>query len=237
MKYILCIYLLIATSNSFAADIEFNWLRSTSGQNSALSGKCNNENSKMTCNLRQIIVRKKSNDEDVQKEVESITAEIDEHLKTNTIEEYEKAAIEEFCSALPQSKDKVDSTIFNAYATMCDNKTRNTVVEALTLSAMQSGRTCRIMEYDIGNFVFEQVNDKKWVSTNKPSGKCAIVTVLSLEQHPKYSRLWSYSQVRHYTNTDTEMCKSLSEVNESISYSWNGKKRLNMNCDFIEFGL
>jgi hypothetical protein len=71
---------------------------------------------------------------------------------------------------------------------------------------------------------------------NEPTGQCGAITILTLEQHPMHNTLWNYSQIKHYTNTESEPCKDFAEINEPMSYSWNGNKNLKKGCEFIEFG-
>ena len=228
---------MLISFNAFSSDISFNWLKSETGENSALSGKCNfiNSSNELDCNLRQISVRKKSSFEDAQAEINNITKELDTLLETQSLNDIRKKHFSKICTALPERQDKVDATTFNKFKQMCEDTTRESIIDVLTISAKNSILTCRVMERDIGNYKFLQVNEKKWVSTNEPSGECGIVLVATFERYKNH--LWSYSQVRHYTNTETKVCKSLSEINEPISYSWKGTDTINMNCQFIEFGI
>jgi hypothetical protein len=239
MKHLILLSSLLLSFNSLSAEITFNWLKSTSGENSALSGSCDyvGSTSDLNCHLKQVSVRKKSDPEKVRKEIESVVADIDKQLKTKTMEQFKKVEFGEFCSKLPENQNKVEKVIFDQFMTMCNNTTRQTVIEALSLTAKQAGNTCKVMDYDIGNYIFNQVNENKWVSTNKPSGSCGVVTVLTLERSPEHKSLWSYSQIKHYTNTETEMCKSFAEINKPIAYSWNGQSNIKMGCKYIEFGM
>jgi hypothetical protein len=73
------------------------------------------------------------------------------------------------------------------------------------------------MDYDVGDYKFNQVNDKKWVSTNESTGQCGAITILTLEQHPMHNTLWNYLQIKHYTNIESEPCKDFAEINEPMS--------------------
>lgn len=244
MKKILLLSSLFIGFKSFSADITFNWLKSTSGQNSALSGTCDYKDASndMVCNLRQLSVRKKLSPEDAKKDIEAATLELDTELKNKNIKEYVDEKLGSVCKKIPLSDAELkslgsDREAYDAIVDICKKPSRDKVLALITSSAKNDLKTCKVMDYDIGDYQFNQVNDKKWVSTNEPTGQCGAVTILSLEQHPKYDSLWSYSQVKHYTNTESELCKSLSEINEPMSYSWNGKDGLKMDCKFIEFGM
>jgi hypothetical protein len=244
MKIILLLSSLFISFNTLSADVTFNWLKSTSNQNSALSGTCDHLESSndMLCNLRQISVRKKKSPEDAIKEINALSFELDAELKNKTIKEYVFEHLGSVCEKIPLSETEIQSfgTALEAYLAIvdiCKEPTRDKVHSFLISSSKNDVRTCKVIEYDTGDYRFNQVNDRKWVSTNEPSGQCGAVTILTLEQEPKHDTLWDYSQIRHYTNTESELCKSLSEANEPMSFSWDGNPSVKMDCEFIEFGL
>jgi hypothetical protein len=244
MKKILSLSSFFISFNSLSADVTFNWLKSTSGQNSALSGTCDylDASNDMICNLRQISVVKKLSPEDAEKDINAATLELDTDLKDKSIKEYVDEKLGSVCIKIPLSQAELqslgsDREAYDAIVDICKSPSRDKVLSLVTSSAKNELKTCKVMDYDTGDFQFNQVNDRKWVSTNEPSGQCGAVTILTLEQHLKHDSLWNYSQIRHYTSTETELCKSLSEINEPMSYSWNGNKSLKMGCEFIEFGM
>lgn len=244
MKETLILSTLLISFSSIAADVNFNWLKSTSGQNSALSGTCDylDSSNDMICNLRQILVRKKLSFEDAEKEIKTATQELDSGLKGKSIKEYVSEQFGSVCEKIPLSEDEIqslgtDREFYDSVVDICKSPTRDMVLSLVTLSTKTDLKTCKVMEYDTGNFEFNQVNNRKWVSTNEPSGECGAVTIMTLEKHPKHDSLWNYSQIRHYTNAESKLCKSLSEMNEPISYNWNGKSSLKMDCEYIEFGM
>jgi hypothetical protein len=244
MKNILLISALLMSFNALSADVNFNWLKSTSNQNSSLSGTCEyvNSSNDMDCNLRQISVRKKTDMEDANKTISEATLELDSKLKDKGIKGYVKEMLGETCEKIPLS-DEVISSLgtdregYDAIVDICNAPTRDKILNFLTLAVKNDVETCKVFDYDIGNFLFNKVSEKKWVSTNKPSGQCAVITILTLEQHPEHNTLWNYSQIKHYTNTESEFCKSLSVMYEPMSYSWKGRSSLKMDCKFIEFGM
>ena len=244
MKNTLLISSLLLSFNTLSADVNFNWLKSTSNQNSALSGACEYvaSGNDMDCNLRQISVRKKTDMADANKTINEATLELDSKLKDKGIKGYVKEMLGETCKQLPLSDEKINSlgTDREAYdyiVDICNAPTRDKILNFLTLSVKNDVETCKVMDYDTGNFLFNQVGERKWVSTNKPSGQCSVITILTLEQHPEHDSLWNYSQIKHYTNTESELCKNLSEMYEPMSYSWKGRSSLKMDCKFIEFGM
>jgi hypothetical protein len=244
MKKILLLSSLLVSFNTISADVTFNWLKSTSGQNSALSGTCDylDSNTSMVCNLRQIRVGKKLSIEDAKKDLAAATVELDADLKDKTIEEYVSEKLGSVCKKIPLSDDEMkslgtDRDAYDAIVDICESPSREKVFTFITSSVNNDLKTCKVIDYDVGDYKFNQVNDKKWVSTNEPTGQCGAITILTLEQHPKHNTLWNYSQIKHYTNTESELCKGFAEINEPMSYSWNGNKNLKMGCEFIEFGM
>tara|TARA_R110002124_G_C8971684_1_gene515185 strand:+ start:8431 stop:9162 length:732 start_codon:yes stop_codon:yes gene_type:complete len=243
MRSTITILLIAFHLPTYASDESFNWLKSTSGENSALSGKCNylGNSSDMNCNLRQLSIRKKITETSFNKQVENSITELNNEMKGETIDSYVKKIYGDICNQLsPVMKSSMRGTEIIAYnniETLCKKPTKKKLLNIYMESLKQERDTCKVFEYDTGNFEFEQVNSNKWVSTNKPSGECSVVSILTLERNPESSFLWRYNQVKHYTNTATKLCKSLADNVKPMSYSWNGKSPLEMNCKYIEFGL
>jgi hypothetical protein len=244
MKKTLLISSLFISFNSFSADVNFNWLKSTSAENSALSGTCDylDSSNDMVCNLRQLSVRKKLSPEDAEKHIKAATLELDTELKNKSIKEYVDEKLGSVCKKIPLSEAELqslgsDREAYDSIVDICKLPSRDKLLSLLTSSTKNDIKTCKVMDYDIGNYQFNQVNDKKWVSTNEPSGQCGAITILTLEQHPKHNSLWNYSQIKHYTNTESDLCKGFAEINKPMSYSWNGNSSLKMGCEFIEFGM
>jgi len=243
MRWTNALLLIFFHFSIFAADETFNWLNSTSGENSALSGQCDymGESQNMICNLRQLSARKKISEEEFNQQIKDAISELDEALEKETINSYINKTFGEVCNRLsPEIKRSMTGSEIDAYNNiyeLCKKPTKKRLIQFYTWSVEQERDTCKVFEYDVGYFEFEKINENKWVSTNPPSGECSVVSILSLERSPKDSFLWEYSQVKHYTNTTTEMCKSLAVNVKPMSYSWNGKSPIEMNCKYIEFGL
>ncbi|QTH72034.1 hypothetical protein [Pseudoalteromonas xiamenensis] len=238
MKSNILLCLAMISLNSTAQDFSFNWLNSTTKQNSALSGRCDTDQlGNFKCNLRQITVRQKSAQEDVDREIEAMKKEFETYSKQITIEQFMAKELPNLCGALESKKPDIAARDFDKYKSFCKNPSYAALVDVISLTIRKDARTCKVMERDLGNFTFKQVNENKFVSTNEPSGECGTVTIMSLEREPQYQSLWNFDQVRHYTNLESESCKELDKVNESLSFSWRGRKTIQMNCDYIEFGL
>ncbi|GAC28255.1 hypothetical protein [Brumicola pallidula] len=238
MKFFTLSLMVLVSINVPAADESFNWLKSTSNQNSTLSGTCDYINARdLKCNLRQIQVKKKTSPEDVLKSIQEMKDEVYSKLQNQTVEEFRKSEFNDFCSQLDANKDQVSEGVYTVFNKMCKETSKDTIIDALSYTVKIEGETCNVKDFDLGDSIFERVNENKWVSTNGPSGECGTVAVLSIEREPDHQFLWNYAQVRHYTNTETELCKQFVEVNEPMSYSWKGKSPIEMSCKFIEFGF
>lgn len=243
MRRAIFLLLIIFHSPTYASDESFNWLNSASGENSSLSGKCNyvDKSNNMICNLRQLSVRRKMTETDFSQKVRDSINEVNEELKNQSIDNYVDKIYGEVCKKLsPEIKSSMIGNQINYYNTiedLCKKPTKEKVLNIYKGALQQDRDTCKVFEYDTGDFEFEQISENKWVSTNKPSGECSVVSILTLERSPESSFLWTYNQVKHYTNTATKLCKSLAENVKPMSYSWNGKTSIEMNCKFIEFGM
>ena len=233
------IILLTISIQALAQDVTFNWLGSTTGQKSALSGKCdkNELNAAMVCNLRQITFRYKISEEESEKQIKLIPSEFDAELKGRSVKEYIESAMVP-CDELPNYKDKIsDTDMFRRINYLCKSPTRENLISFAEHSIKNDTKTCVFGEFDIGEFSFEKVNNTRWVSNNGPTGDCGAIVVMTLDQHPEHSALWEYAQTKYYSNVETEFCKGLSKAAEPMGYSWQAPKPLKANCEFIEYGF
>jgi hypothetical protein len=244
MRGTIALILIVIHFSTYASDESFNWLKSTSGENSSLSGECDyvRKSQNMICSLRQLSVRKKTSEDKTKQQVEDAIQELDEALVKETIDSYIKSISGDICNKLSPERRRRSLTssevdAYNSIEQLCDKPTKKKLLQFYMISIEQQRDTCKVVEYDVGTFEFEKINENKWVSTNSPKGECSVVSILSLERSAESSFLWAYSQVKHYTNTKTELCKTLAENVKPMSYSWNGKTSVEMNCKHIEFGM
>lgn len=237
-RTVLILPLLLTAPFANASDISFNWLKSTSGQKSALSGNCSEtSDGNLSCNLRQTFARRKVSHEEHISNLKSANNELAKSLESISPQEFVEQEFGELCVNINEMSNELDGNALLLLSRMCETPSESHISDAIEHFISIDAQTCKVYEIDTGDFSFEQVNERKWVSTNQPSGACGAVTVLSLEHEKEFSTLWTYSQVRHYTNTDTKLCQQLAEINEPISYSWKGKSPIELNCKYIEFGL
>ncbi|RLU00982.1 hypothetical protein [Ketobacter sp.] len=243
-------YFLLALAFNFALPItanaesfEFNWLQSGSGQKSALSGRCRTigeSDSSLECNLRQISAAYDLDPDELDNALQKIRTELEDEMKNKSPEELVKKSLGDSCPLIKQGKvpfadaHKELLVIMNR---LCDKPTRQDIYRMAEYTKRIESRTCKMTEFDLGDFNFKKVHDNKWVSNNGPVGLCSAIVVMVLERHSQHSYLWSYSQSKQYTDLSTDMCKELNRVNEPQTFSWNAPKPFPMKCDFIEFGL
>jgi len=243
MRTTITLLLIVFHFTTYASDESFNWLKSTSGENSSLSGVCDfvGQSQNMICSLRQLSVRRKISEDKANQQVKDAIQEVDEALKKETIDSHINKIFGDVCNRLsPEIRRSLTGSEVDAYNNieqLCNKPTKQRLIQFYMFTIEEQRDTCKVFEYDVGTYEFEKVNENKWVSTNSPSGECSVVSILSLERSPGSSFLWEYNQVKHYTNTKTELCKSLAENVKPMSYSWNGEASIEMNCKHIEFGM
>ena len=97
-------------------------------------------------------------------------------------------------------------------------------------------KTCKIDTFKQDwSAKFKKVATNKWVSNKGPIGLCESVYLITLENEPKYPRLWKFSQTRVYANTSNELCKRL-DINIPLEFTWKGTETFDLKCEYIEFG-
>lgn len=230
---------IVAAANvANAQDVVFNWLGSTTGQKSALSGTCNfTKPDAMECNLRQITFRYKLGKDEAKKQIDNIPVEIEKELKSVTVKDWIENGVMA-CKDLTSFKDKVsDTEVYDRLTELCKNPTKENLIPFLQYMITTQTQTCLFSEIDLGNFKFQNVNKSRWVSNNGPTGACGAVVVMTLDSDPKHQILWKYSQTKQYLNLESKMCKSLLEVNEPMGYSWQAPKPMKADCKFVEYGI
>jgi hypothetical protein len=186
------------------------------------------------------MVSKELSEEDAKKDLIQAVDELETKLKSISLKEYVEEISGGFCKQLAEKKEglgQVSKALLTQMTELCNSPSRENIIALFTSTIDKSKNTCKVYETDTGSFPFEPVNENKWVSNHGPSGVCGVVVIMTLERDPKHLMLWDYSQVRHYTNTVNSMCKSLSKINEPMSFSWNGKSPIQMGCEYINFGL
>lgn len=235
----LCALLLTATC-ALSADHQFHALPSTTGNHSALSGNCYyiGNTLDMDCTLNQQSVRKKISDKEWQSRQNDAHAVIEKALSTQTVESYVKSALGSTCKKIKNGNYEKREDVHEAIQLLidlCKSPSKDGILKAAVYQNNVDRKTCVFNSMELGQFRFEQVSNTKWVSTNKPSGECGVVTVMELEQEDGW--LWNFNQVRHYTNTESDFCKDLAAINEPIGFSWKGKESTAMQCEHIEFGF
>jgi len=242
MKRVLLVAGLMISMNSIASEETFNWLKSTSGDNSALSGVCSyvGNSRNMECNIRQISISKKMSKSKAEAQRSKLIAEIDKGISELGLEKYISDSLGDICKKITKAKSAlIDSNqgMYSIIIDMCKKPSRDALISLYSLMHEIDMKTCNVFDYDTGTFLFEPVNKDKWVSNNGPGGSCGVVVVMTLEREKDISSLWTYTQNKQYTNTTNATCKSLAEAAEPMSYSWNGGSLVEISCEYINFGM
>lgn len=242
MHYIL-LFLFIIPYSVQAEDFSFNWLHSTTNQNSALSGNCEDAGyNKVTCSLRQISFSRVKTKKEAAIEMAQARKEFDEKVKKTSIEEASKEFLGDICDHIntEDAKKALKASEVFTYKEMveiCKNPTEKNLFSIIKKTSDIELNTCRVYEVDLGEYTFTKVNNTKWVSNIGPTGECGAIVVMTLEPHSNQKILWNYSQTKQYTNTETKLCKDLEANVEPMGYGWRGKKPLKAECEYIKFGM
>lgn len=236
MKYIL-LFPFLFSSVAHSALPYFNNLPSSSGQSSALSMICNEYSiQQIQCHFNQTSVTKVKPEFTREQFKKIVQLELDEKMQGSSIEQFKKDEFGDICQS---DLDNLKATDLQKEVILgtCRASSKQELVDVYANMHDAESRTCKVNNIDTGSYIFDQVSEHKWVSTNKPSGECGAVLILSIEKESEERPLWTFNQLRHYTNTDSEMCAKLQSINEALVYSWSGQKTIEKDCDYIEFGF
>ena len=119
---------------------------------------------------------------------------------------------------------------------ICKNPSLDKFENFFEQTIIDETKTCKVFsDYEGWTAKFKKVAPNKWISNEGPSGLCNNVFLFTLEHEPKYPTLWTYTQVRTYSDQENKFCKGL-EVNKPLIYDWHGKT-IELNCKFIEYGF
>ncbi|MBJ2129047.1 hypothetical protein JC525_08870 [Alteromonas sp. IB21] len=236
MKYVL-VSTLWFSGSAYCALPHFNNLPSSSGQSSALSMVCDEySDQKIQCHFNQTSVMKNKPEYTSEQFRKILQLELDEKMQGISIEQFKKNEFGDLCQS---DFDNLQVTDLQkeVISGSCRASSKQELVSVYANMHEAKLRTCKVNNIDTGSYLFDQISENKWVSTNKPIGKCGAVLILSIERESSDRPLWTFNQVRHYTNTSSEMCAKLQSINETMTYSWSGQKTIEKDCDYIEFGF
>lgn len=240
IRVILLVVFSFISITSKAEVITFNWLGSTVGQKSALSGRCETIEGGMQCNLRQLSVSIKLTQQEADEKIYEGRSEIDAALEKLTPREFVDDGLSGVCKKLRSDVElpkEVDQETLELVKRLCQKPNKEDLYKLTEITIKRDSQTCKISDWDLGDFYFKKVSHYKWVSNNGPTGECGAVVIMQLERHPEHEYLWTYSQSKQYTSLDSEMCKRFNEVNIDQGFSWNAPKPIKTNCQYIEFAL
>jgi hypothetical protein len=110
------------------------------------------------------------------------------------------------------------------------------VFEALIRKAAAAeAKTCKVSVFQNEPVSFKRVSPNKWVANIGPQGICSAVYLYTMENDPKHTNLWKWSQVRTYADRSGELCKDM-QINYKLEYSWQGDDP-DMHCETVSFGF
>ena len=240
-----------ATASDTPSLISFFHLRSTS-EKSALSGKCTGDISipEIDCYLVQTRIRLKSDPKELPDKLQKIEDEI-EKAKKETKEMPLKLSDDELCTSLHDKNKKakldkklkgLEHTSPQTYAglleliSICNKPSYEKMLHFLKKDAEAETRTCLISsDTTFETIHLKKIGPRKWLGTAGPGGLCNVVTTWTLEHEPTSIYLWTFTQIGSHADQTNKICKEI-EVGIPLIYSWQSEP-LEMQCDFIEFGL
>ncbi len=79
---------------------------------------------------------------------------------------------------------------------------------------------------------FRKAGPNKFISTQGPSGGCAVVRFVALETDPDSGDLWRLTETVVSRET-APICEGI-EVNKPVIYSWDAPSRFDLNCQTFE---
>jgi hypothetical protein len=225
--------------------ISFSYLKAaTPGGNSALSGECEGTTAsrEITCRFTQISVRYQLDPKNVSAEIEQAITQ----LRAEAGKDPRKYA-DQICAEVRKSSraewERKLQAIWNPrtrqttreFLALCENFSMPSL-EALTRRNMlAASRTCNVSTFQNNPVTYKKVSPNKWVANVGPEGMCSSIYLYTMENEPKYSNLWTWSQVRTYVDTSEKLCKGF-ETNNKIEFSWKGDDP-DVTCETITFGF
>ena len=102
-------------------------------------------------------------------------------------------------------------------------------------TTLAESRACKVISFQNDPVTYKKVGRNKWVANVGPKGTCSSVYLYTMENDPKHTNLWTWSQVRTYADTSQEFCKDM-QINYKLEFSWRGVDP-DIACDAISFGL
>jgi hypothetical protein len=208
-------------------------------ENSALSGECDGTTSspEITCRFTQLMIRYKLDPKDV-------PARVNEGL-ARLREETPKKVTDDLCGNFPKTKSDVEKTVKATpnplqrqigldLIALCEKPSPEGVEAWFRKVVVAESKTCTVSTFQNEPVRYKKVAPNKWVANVGPTGVCSAVYLYTMENDPKHTNLWTWTQVRTYADNSSELCKD-TEINKRLEFSWKGHDP-GMSCEIITFG-
>ena len=240
---ILALLFVAAAQPSTASSIRFYYLKSaTPGENSALSGECDGTTSsaEITCRFTQIMVAYKLDPLKLPAELEKRLVQ----LRAEATKDPKNFA-NQMCGELRKSRGEVERKLLEGknartkasiqdFLSVCANPSLEAVEGLMGRITLAESKTCAVSVFQNDPVTYKRVAPNKWVANVGPHGVCSSVYLYTLENDPKHTNLWRWTQVRTYADRSTELCKDL-QLNYKLEYSWEGEEP-DLICETVSFG-
>lgn len=233
-----------AAQSSTPSPVLFHYLNATTtGESSALSGECDGTTAspEITCRVTQVIVRYQLDPKDTPAEINKRIARLRAEAGKDP-----KKLTDQMCAEVRKSRADVERKLQDVrnprtkrqaqdFLALCANPSMAALEDWMRRTTLAESRTCKVSVFQNDPVTYKKVGPNKWVANVGPQGICSAVLLYTMENDPKHSSLWKWSQVRTYADTSQELCKNV-QLNYKLEYSWQGDDP-DITCDSISFGL
>lgn len=231
--------------SSTPSPVSFHYLKAiTPGERSALSGECDGTTAspEITCRTTQVMVRHELDPKNAPAEINKRIAQLRAEAGKDP-----KKLMNQMCAEVRKSRAEVERNLQDVrnprtkqqaqdFLALCANPSMAALEDWVRRTTLAKSRTCKVAVFQDDDPVrYKKVGPNKWVANVGPKGICSTVLLYTLENDPKYSYLWKWSQVRTYADTSKELCKDI-QLNYKLEYSWQGDDP-DITCDTISFGF
>ncbi len=226
------------------APIYFNFLPAiTPGERSALSGECDGTtaSAEITCRFTQAMIRYALDPKDIETETEKLLKQ----LRREAEKDWEKFT-EQFCGEIRKNgteaqerirelKNTVTQNWLIELVTLCKNPTIAALEDLMKRSILAESKTCKVSHFQNDPIKFTKISPNKWRANVGPKVICSSVNLYTMENEPKHTNRWRWTQIRTYADNSNEVCKGL-QLNYTLEFSWKGDGAA-MSCEYIKFGM
>ena len=216
----------------------------TKGERSSLSGECDGTtmSPEVTCRFTQLTVAYQLDPKELAAETEKRLVAVRTEIGSDP-----KKTVDKMCGEFRKNRTKMEREIqeienpntikqLKAFIALCLDPTPTLAAfeNLIRQGVLSETKTCRVTSFQNDPVTFKKVNPNKWVANVGPTGMCSSIYLYTMENDPKFTSLWKWSQVRTYADTSTEFCKG-TQLNYKLEFGWKTND-IAMNCENIKFG-